>query len=131
MTNSNVDSNSIAETAQMSASATEAVGNVAMGTYILFAVGAITGGLTAIIGVIVAYLKRGDAAGTIYESHFTWLIRSFWIGLALSLIGVITAFFGVGVLVLVATAIWIIYRWVKGFLAFNDRKPIVNPSTFF
>jgi uncharacterized membrane protein len=38
---------------------------------------------TSIVGVVIAYMKRGDAAGTIYESHMTYAIRTFWIGLAL------------------------------------------------
>ena len=104
---------------------------VALVTYILFAASAITGGLTALAGAMVAYLKRSAAGETIYESHFTWLIRTFWIGLALLLIGVITASIGVGFLVLVASSIWMLYRIVKGLLAFTDRKPIANPRGFF
>ena len=35
-------------------------------------------GLLGIIGVIVAYVKRDEAAGTWVASHLRWLIRTFW-----------------------------------------------------
>ncbi|GGF45840.1 hypothetical protein GCM10007301_01660 [Azorhizobium oxalatiphilum] len=108
----------------------EALRNIVMITYILYVVGFFVG-ITMLVGLIVAYVKRGDAAGTIYESHFTWLIRTFWIGLLLSVIGLITSFILIGIPILIATGIWSIYRVVKGFLAFNDRKPIAAPAAFF
>ncbi len=46
-------------------------------------------GLAAIVGVIIAYVKRGDAQGTWVASHFTWLIRTFWWSLLWDLIGVL------------------------------------------
>lgn len=33
------------------------------------------------IGIVLDYLKRGDVEGTILESHYTWLIRTFWLSL--------------------------------------------------
>ena len=30
------------------------------------------------IGVVLDYVKRGDVEGTILESHYGWLIRTFW-----------------------------------------------------
>ncbi len=47
-------------------------------TYALFALGLLTGGLIAVAGLIVAYIKRDDAAGTYLASHYGWLIRTFW-----------------------------------------------------
>ena len=35
----------------------------------------------AFLGVIVAYAKRRDAAGTIEASHYRYAIRTFWWGL--------------------------------------------------
>jgi uncharacterized membrane protein len=36
-------------------------------------------GITALIGVVLAYVKRGDARGTVYESHFSNAITVFWV----------------------------------------------------
>ncbi len=33
-----------------------------------------------LIGVIIAYLKRGEADGTLWRTHFTYIIHTFWLG---------------------------------------------------
>ena len=83
-------------------------------------------GITAIVGVIINYVKREDAAGTLYESHFDWQIRTFWWGLVWSVIGFILLFaFGLGLLVWFVAGIWALYRVVKGFLKLNDNQPVM------
>ncbi len=104
--------------------------NITMLIYILYAVGFVTGGLTGLVGVIIAHVKRRDTSGTIYHSHLTWLIRTFWISFAIILVGGVTAIFGVGAIILVADGVWVIYRVVKGFLKFNDGQAIESPNSF-
>ena len=81
-------------------------------------------GVTAVVGVIINYVKREDARGTLYESHFDWQIRSFWWGLAWLVVGIVLAFLLVGFLVLFVAWIWMIYRVVKGWLKLIDGKPV-------
>lgn len=81
-------------------------------------------GITAIVGVIINYVKREDARGTVYESHFDWQIRTFWWALAWLVVGVVLAILVVGVLVLFVAWIWMIYRVVKGWLKLIDGKPV-------
>lgn len=52
-------------------------------------------GITAIVGLIVAYAQRSTAGPTM-QSHYTFLIRTFWIGAVLMVGGAIL--FGVGAL---------------------------------
>ena len=92
--------------------------------YILYASCWILGGLPAIVAIVINYIKREDAAGTLYESHFAWQIRSCWWGLAWAVVGTITAIIGIGFLILGALVIWLIYRMVKGLLFWNDHKPM-------
>jgi uncharacterized membrane protein len=83
-------------------------------------------GITAIVGVIINYVKREDAAGTLYASHFDWQIRTFWWGLVWSAIGFVLLFaFGLGLLVWFVAGLWALYRVVKGFLKLNDNQPVV------
>ena len=83
-------------------------------------------GITAIVGVIINYVKRDEAVGTLYESHFDWQIRTFWWGLVWSILGFILLFaFGLGLLVWFVAGIWAIYRVVKGFLKLNDNLPVM------
>lgn len=94
--------------------------------YILYAVALFTGGFTAVVAIIVNYVKRDDARGTLYESHFTWQIRTFWWSLVWLAIGWVLIFsvllFFIGWPLLIAASLWYIYRIVKGFLNWNDGK---------
>ena len=82
-------------------------------------------GLTAIVGVVINYVKREDVAGTVYQSHFDWQIRTFWWGLVWSVLGFILILaLGLGFLVLFAAWIWAVYRVVKGWLKLNDGLPV-------
>jgi len=92
--------------------------------YILFAIGLVTGGLAGLVGVIMSHLKRADCAGTWLDSHHRWLQRTFWFGLLWAVVSIATWVFILGIVLAIATSIWTIYRIVRGFLAFNDGKPM-------
>lgn len=85
-----------------------------------------------IIAVIVAYVKRDEARGTWLESHVRWLIGTFWwstlwavIGwLVLILLAIVLIGFALGPLIWAATAIWVLYRVIRGALYFKDQRPI-------
>lgn len=96
---------------------------VAQAVYVLFALSYFAG-ITAIVGIIVNYVKMDDVAGTWLESHFTWQRRTFWFGLLWAVIGIATSFILVGFAILFANFCWIIYRVVKGWLNLNDSKPM-------
>jgi len=87
--------------------------------YILYALSYLFG-ITYIIGVIVAYVKRNDTDASWLQDHFRWQINTFWVTIILSIIGAITILIGIGWLILLALAIWNIYRIVKGWLRYND-----------
>jgi len=81
-------------------------------------------GITAVVAVIMNYVKRAEIKGTLFESHFTWQIRTFWWGLAWTIVGFLTSFIFIGWLVLMAVLVWYIYRVVRGFLRLNDNRPM-------
>lgn len=89
--------------------------------------------IAGIVGVIIAYVKRGEARGTWVESHFTWLIGTFWWSLLWDVVAIVIGLLtwwilGLGILlaivILAATSIWVIYRVVRGYLAFKDSEPL-------
>jgi uncharacterized membrane protein len=98
------------------------VRNLAVVVYILQGLSFFLGGITGLVGVIINYVKLDDVAGTWIEPHFRWQIRTFWIGLLWTIIGVVTSFIIIGWFILMGIAIWVIYRIVKGALALNDGK---------
>jgi uncharacterized membrane protein len=110
--------------------------------YVLFII-AMTNGITGIAGVVLAYIKRPEAHGTIWESHFNNLIHVFWSGVVVFALFLIVLLFGVfgvahsvqadavpGVLFLipvvwllgVAYVVWYLYRTVKGIMRAIDGK---------
>lgn len=94
--------------------------------YILGAVGIFTAFIPILIALIVCYVKRGEATGTIYYSHYDWLISTFWIGTFWFVVSMVTMFaFGLGMLVYFALSVWLLYRFVKGLLRFSERKAVV------
>lgn len=114
-------------------------------TYALFAVAVVSAlvssglvvfaplvGLAGIVGVIIAHVKRGEARGSWLESHFSWLIRTFWwslvwdllAGLVLVTLGLILIGIPIAIAMFALTSIWGIYRVVRGYLAFKDSKPV-------
>ena len=91
--------------------------------YALQAAGFIVG-ISWIVAVVINYVKKEDVAGTWLESHFRWQIRTFWFGLLWGVIGGILLLVLIGWFVLVADAVWIIYRIVKGWLNLYENRPM-------
>lgn len=96
--------------------------------YILYFISIVVG-VTSIAGVIVAYLKRGEAS-PIAASHYTFQIRTFWIGLLFAFISVITMIIAIGWLLGLATLVWFLIRSIKGFMLAGERKAIPDPETW-
>ena len=85
-------------------------------------------GLIGIIALIIAYVKRGEAQGTWLASHYRWLIRTFWFSLLWGCIGGLVFITIIGIPIAfgiwIATTIWVIYRLIRGFILFQESKPI-------
>ncbi|WP_372966042.1 DUF4870 family protein [Marinobacter sp.] len=96
--------------------------NLAVIVYILQGLSFFLGGVTALVGVIINYVKLDDVRGSMVEAHFHWQIRTFWIALLWTVIGIFTLALIVGWFILLGIGIWTIYRVVKGALALNDGK---------
>jgi uncharacterized membrane protein len=93
-------------------------------------IGAFLTGWPSIIGVVLNYVKRGDARGTWLDSHFRWQIRTFWWGLLwvglCFLLVVLTL--GLGLLVvwlpLAVVTVWFVYRIARGWTRLASRQPM-------
>ncbi|NNC99110.1 MAG: hypothetical protein HKN85_02905 [Gammaproteobacteria bacterium] len=94
----------------------------ALVAYILLAIGLFTA-IPMLFGGIWAMIKRSDATGTVYHSHYTNAIRTFWWALAWTIVGVILIFALIGYLVLCAVWIWVLYRLVNGFAKILADEP--------
>ena len=114
-------------------------------SYILYIVAIFSAGLLAVVALIINYVKRRDVRGSIFESHFTWQIRSFWWYLFWNIIAFVPFLFlffthedpdlfaGVTfsasafcLIVIFVSWIWIVYRAIRGIMRLNDNKPMYN-----
>ncbi|MEE4251976.1 MAG: hypothetical protein V2I38_15425 [Alcanivoracaceae bacterium] len=86
-------------------------------------------GITGLIGLIVAYVNQAQA-NEVEAAHFRFQIRTFWIGLLYAVIGGITTFVGIGVLVLLVLLVWWIVRCVKGLTAINAGRAPDDVTTW-
>src|SRR5213082_2825115 len=91
-------------------------------------VGSFIGSLPSIVAVVMNYVRRSATRGTFLESHFRWQLRTFWFAVLWACVSglVMLTIIGIpaGLLGLLALAIWIVYRLVRGWLALRDRKPM-------
>jgi uncharacterized membrane protein len=91
-------------------------------------IGSFVGSVPSLLAVLLNYVKRGDARGTWADSHYRWQIRTFWYALLWALVGWVMVFTLVGVVVgvpiLIALTLWLIYRIGRGWLRLRDRRPM-------
>ncbi|MCF8495756.1 MAG: hypothetical protein K9G62_03715 [Alphaproteobacteria bacterium] len=86
-------------------------------------------GVTAVIGVIWAYMEKGRAPAWLM-THYTWLIHTFWKGLMYLFIGVFTSVIFIGFILIPLTAIWFIVRCIKGLQLLGRREAIPKPESW-
>ena len=96
--------------------------------YVLYLAGFIVG-VTPLIGVVMAYMAKGEAPEWL-DTHHRYQIRTFWIGFLYTFVSVLLTVILIGILGLLATAVWLIVRCIKGFQALDRGEPIENVATW-
>jgi len=90
------------------------------------------GGIVGIIAIAMAHVKRGEAGGTWLASHYRWLIRTFWFSVVWGVVGgiifmlLLIVLIGpvIALVIWFATAIWVLYRLIRGYVLFNSSQPV-------
>ena len=91
--------------------------------YALYAL-ALFAGVSAIVAIVLNYIKREEVQGTWLESHFKWQISTFWWSVVWCVVGAITWIILIGWVVWGVAFVWYVYRIAKGWLNLNDNKPM-------
>jgi uncharacterized membrane protein len=97
--------------------------------YVLYLASVLVG-LTVLVGLVMAYMNRGRVRGTWAESHYTYQIRTFWIGALYSFVSAILMLIGIGFLLFIAVLIWAIFRCIKGLQWATVGDPVPNPQSW-
>jgi uncharacterized membrane protein len=87
--------------------------------YILYLVSILIG-ITAVVGLVVAYINRDDAPHWL-QSHYRFQIRTFWIGALYLFFGVLLSKVVIGVFIILFWLLWLIVRCAKG-MKYLDRQ---------
>lgn len=88
-------------------------------------------GITGIIGIILAHMWRGEPHEPWLNSHYTYLIRTFWIGLLASLVAGVLSLVLIGFLLFPVIAIWFGIRSVLSLVKAQKREPMPDPETLW
>ncbi len=84
----------------------------------------ITLGITFLVAGIITHTKKKSVEETWLASHFRWQTRTFWYGLLWTVIGLASAIYLIGFIILIANGIWVTYRVVRGWLDLIENKPM-------
>lgn len=96
----------------------------------LLYLGSFITGVSGLVGLVLAYVWKGEPNQPWEVAHYTYLIRTFWLGLVASFIGVLTLIIGIGFLILVAVGIWALVRTVLSLVKAQQRAPMPDPLTW-
>jgi uncharacterized membrane protein len=83
-----------------------------------------TGGVTLVIGIALAYIKRPDAGTGIERTHYTSAIRTFWWGCLWGVVGLVLMFVLVGFVIWAVAGLWFTYRCVLGLVRASESRPV-------
>jgi len=102
-------------------------------THVLYALHTITwfsGGIFSVIAIIINMVKSPDLPNAFYRSHWRWQARTFWFALIalvvtfpLWLVFVFPGWFAWCLI-----GLWYLYRCVRGWITFNDGRPMPTPE---
>ncbi len=95
---------------------------LAVVAYALHLFGVIAG-IPSIVGLVINYVKRNDY-DELFDSHHSWMIRSFWWAIFWCVVGFVTLIIGVGFVIFFLAWVWYIYRHVRGLLALLNGEPM-------
>lgn len=88
-------------------------------------------GVTALVGVVLGYVWKGEAHADWESSHYDYLIRTFWIALIGSFVSFLLMIVLIGFLLLFAVWVLVVIRCVLSLVNAQKQQPMPNPRSLF
>jgi uncharacterized membrane protein len=84
-----------------------------------------SGGIFAVIALIINYIRRPDESDPLYVGHHTYMIQTFWWTLLwLVLLSPLwLLFIFPGAVAYGIVWLWYLYRCIRGWMRFNSNQP--------
>ncbi len=95
----------------------------------LLYLGSFVTGVSGLVGIVLAHVWSGEDHEPWMDSHYTYLIRTFWIGLVASLLAGVLSFVLIGLLLFPVIAIWVGVRSVLSLVKAQRKEPMPQPET--
>lgn len=86
-------------------------------------------GFSGLIGIILAHVWQGENRDGWAASHFSYLIRTFWIALVGIIVASVLSIVFIGILLFPVIAIWVTVRSVMSLLKAQKQEPMPDPNT--
>ena len=97
----------------------------------LLYLGGFATGISSLIGIVLAHIWAGDNQDEWANSHFAYLIRTFWFGLLGFIVSGVLTFVLIGILLFPMVAVWVGVRSVICLLKAQKREPMPDPKTLW
>ncbi len=88
-------------------------------------------GVTGLVGIVLAYVWKGEPHEAWESSHYQYLIRTFWIGVIGSILSVMLMIVLIGFLTICAVGVLVLVRCVLALVNAQKRVPMPNPESLF
>ncbi|MEP5937915.1 MAG: DUF4870 domain-containing protein [Erythrobacter sp.] len=86
-------------------------------------------GISGLVGIVLGYIWKGEQQEAWVASHYTYLIRTFWIALIASIIAMVLSFVLIGLFMFPLIAIWMGVRSVMSLVKAQRKEPMPDPET--
>jgi uncharacterized membrane protein len=98
-------------------------------THVLYALHTITwfsGGIFSVVAILINLVKSGELPDDFYRSHWRWQARTFWFALLWFVVTspLFVLLFVPGAIAWFVIGLWYLYRCLRGWIAFGDRRPM-------
>lgn len=86
-------------------------------------------GITGLVGVVLAHMWQGERQEEWTASHYTYLIRTFWLTFVASIVALVLSLVFIGLLLFPVIAVWFGVRSVVSLMKAQKREPMPDPKT--
>jgi len=97
---------------------------------LLYLVGLLTGFL-GLVGLVLAYVWKGEVEGTWMRSHMSFHIRTFWFAVLAGLAASVLWFIGLKWFGLILVGVYVAARSFLALMRAQKQMPISKPQTLF
>lgn len=86
-------------------------------------------GFSGLVGIVLAHVWQGDNQDDWAASHFTYLITTFWVGFAASIVAGALMVVLIGFILLPVIMVWVGVRSVMSLVKAQRQEPMPDPKT--